>query len=152
MAKRGVIRAPLVVSVAAVLVSAARYLAVSDLAAIQNGWLEPRMAAQALTWRRDVDHPETPPVCTVRSHVSIPMRERLPLDAISALFHADLVLTAYIDPGEFRSRVIGGGLELAVAPSGEERNKDVDDVEHWGYQTGRQHDDPRERFAGMSGC
>ena len=64
------------------------------------------------------------------------MRERLPLDAISALFHADLVLTAYIDPGEFRSRVIGGGLELAVAPSGEERNKDVDDVEHWGYQTG----------------
>ena len=126
----------LVVSVAAVLVSAARYLAVSDLAAIQNGWLEPRMAAQALTWRRDVDHPETPPVCTVRSHVSIPMRERLPLDAISALFHADLVLTAYIDPGEFRSRVIGGGLELAVAPSREERNKDVDDVEHWGYQTG----------------
>ena len=64
------------------------------------------------------------------------MRERLPLDAISALFHADLVLTAYIDPGEVRSRVIGGGLELAVAPSGEERNKDVDDVEHWGYQTG----------------
>lgn len=126
----------LVVSAAAVLVSAARYLAVSDLAAIRNGWLEPRMAAQALTWRRDGDHPETPPVCTVRSHVSIPMRERLPLDAISALFHADLVLTAYIDPGEFRSRVIGGGLELAVAPSGEERKKDVDDVEQWGYRTG----------------
>ena len=48
----------LVVSVAAVLVSAARYLAVSDLQPFKMVGLSLAWR-QALTWRRDVDHPET---------------------------------------------------------------------------------------------
>lgn len=129
----------LVVLSAAVLVAAARYLSTADLLAIRDGWLAPRMEAQALTWRRaDGEHPGAPVVCTVRNHVSIPVRERLPLDAVSAIFHADLVLAAYVDPAEFRARVMSGGLELAVAPSPKdgETQAGADAVQQWSYLTG----------------
>ena len=79
----------LAISAAATLVAAARYLAPADLAAIRNGWLAPRLRAQALVWRSG--DAAGAPVCTVREHARVPSGERLPLDTISALFHADLV-------------------------------------------------------------
>jgi hypothetical protein len=100
----------LVISAAATLIAAARYLAPADLAAIRDGWLEPRLKAQALVWRPDGD--AGAPVCTVRSHARIPHDERLPLDTVSALFHAELVLTARVDPAAFMARVMRGETDL----------------------------------------
>ena len=89
----------LVVLAAAVIISAVPYLTISDLIGIRDGWLLPRLQAQALTWLRHGDG--QPPVCSVRSHVCIPIGERLPMNAVVALFHADMVLTAYVDPMDF---------------------------------------------------
>ena len=140
------------VSAAAVLVAAAPYLKHADLTSLRDGWLAPRLTAQALTWRHTIHvrgemHRQhevggTPPVCTVRSHVSIPVGERLHIDAAAALFHADLVLTAYVDPGAFKARVMNGGIELgltttgkSVSPGGENGEKSDSDAggERWGY-------------------
>lgn len=100
----------LAISAAATLVAAARYLAPADLAAIRNGWLAPRLRAQALVWRSG--DAAGAPVCTVREHARVPSGERLPLDTISALFHADLVLTARVDPEAFKARVTCGETDL----------------------------------------
>jgi hypothetical protein len=100
----------LAISAAATLVAAARYLAPADLAAIRNGWLAPRLRAQALVWRSG--DAAGAPVCTVREHTRVPSGERLPLDTISALFHADLVLTARVDPEAFKARVTRGETDL----------------------------------------
>ena len=62
----------LVVLAAAVIISAVSYLRISDLIGIRDGWLLPRLQAQALTWLRHGDG--HPPVCSVRSHVCIPIR------------------------------------------------------------------------------
>ena len=98
----------LAISAAATLVAAARYLAPADLAAIRNGWLAPRLRAQALVWRSG---DAAGRVCTVREHARVPSGERLPLDTISALFHADLVLTARVAPRRSR-RVTCGETDL----------------------------------------
>ena len=137
----------LVVLAAAVIISAVPYLTISDLIGIRDGWLLPRLQAQALTWLRHGDG--QPPVCSVRSHVCIPIGERLPMNAVVALFHADMVLTAYVDPMDFRSRTIQGGIELGVSyPPVEkshihgapERNPAqtliADSSEKWGYLVG----------------
>jgi hypothetical protein len=100
----------LAISAAATLVAAARYLAPGDLAAIRDGWLAPRLRAQALVWRSGED--AGAPVCTVREHARVPSGERLPLDTVSALFHADLVLTARVDPEVFKARVTRGQTDL----------------------------------------
>ena len=100
----------LAISAAATLVAAARYLAPADLEAIRNGWLAPRLRAQALVWRSG--DAAGAPVCTVREHARVPSGERLPLDTISALFHADLVLTARVDPEAFKARVTCGETDL----------------------------------------
>ena len=100
----------LAISAAATLVAAARYLAPADLAAIRNGWLAPRLRAQALVWRSG--DAAGAPVCTVREHARVPSGERLPLDTISALFHADLVLTARVDPEASKARVTCGETDL----------------------------------------
>ena len=42
----------------------------------------------------------------------MPSGERLPLDTVSALFHADLVLTARVDPEAFKARVTRGQTDL----------------------------------------
>ena len=34
------------------------------------------------------------------------------MNAVVALFHADMVLTAYVDPMDFRARTIQGGIEF----------------------------------------
>jgi hypothetical protein len=100
----------LAISAAATLVAAARYLAPADLAASRDGWLAPRLRAQALVWRSGED--AGAPVCTVREHARVPSGERLPLDTVSALFHADLVLTARVDPKAFKARVTRGQTDL----------------------------------------
>ena len=100
----------LAISAAATLVAAARYLAPADLAAIRDGWLAPRLQAQALVWRSGEDAGS--PVCTVREHARLPSGERLPLDTVSALFHADLVLTARVNPEAFKARVMRGETDL----------------------------------------
>ena len=100
----------LAISAAATLVATARYLAPADLAAIRDGWLAPRLKAQALVWRSSED--AGAPVCSVREHMCLPSGERLPLDAISALFHADLMLTARVDPEAFKARVTRGKTDL----------------------------------------
>ena len=77
------------------LVAAARYLAPADLAADSQRLARARLRAQALVWRSG--DAAGAPVCTVREHARVLSGERLPLDTISALFHADLVLTARVD-------------------------------------------------------
>lgn len=138
----------LVVLAAAVIISAVSYLRISDLIGIRDGWLLPRLQAQALTWLRHGDG--HPPVCSVRSHVCIPIRERLPMNAVVALFHADMVLTAYVDPMDFRARTIQGGIELGVssppvednhareAPEANPQEKTLiaDSSERWGFLIG----------------
>jgi hypothetical protein len=135
----------LIIPAAAVVIAALPYLERDDIAAMRDGWLTPRLSAQALTWRDGTTASGFPPVCTVRSHMSIPIEERLPVDAIAALFHADLVLAAYVNPMEFRTRVVNGGLELGVASLGRKVNANEKAQagvaasctnEKWGYLMG----------------
>ena len=112
----------LLISAAATLVAAARYLAPADLAAIRDGWLAPRLRSQALVWRSDGD--TDAPVCTVQSHARVPCNQRLPLDAVSALFYAELVLTARVDPATFKARVTRGVTDLK-----DRRNSDAADID-----------------------
>lgn len=121
-AKRNAVTHGLLISAAATLVAAARYLTPADLAAIRDGWLAPRLRVQALVWRSDGD--AGVPVCTVQSHVRVPSNERLPLDAVSALFHAELVLTARVDLATFKARVTRGETDLK-----DRRTSDTTDIE-----------------------
>lgn len=138
----------LLVSSAAVVMAAAPYLSAVDLAAVRDRWLAPRLSAQSLTWRHNIqqvnDSRKTTPVCTVRKHVSIPVSERLHVDAAAALFHADLVLTAHVDPDEFKARIMDGGIELGLTPHQNIRKIDTSSGscmktpapeanERWGY-------------------
>ena len=92
--------------------------------------------AQALTWRRaDGEHPGAPVVCTVRNHVSIPVRENS-LRAVSAIFHADLVLAAYVDPAEFRARDERWLSSRWHHLQDGETQAGADAVQQWSYLTG----------------
>ena len=123
----------LCVSAAAVVVAAAPHLLPIDCADVRDKWLSIRLATQGLTWSHagvDAAHGcgvydtrWSPPMCTVRSYLSIPLGERLPVDSVAALLHADLVLMAYVDLAEFRARVLYGGIELGLTSLGKHTNQ-----------------------------
>ena len=133
---------------AAVITSAVPYLTISDLiVSVMDGCFRAYRRKPLLGSAMEMDNLRFAP-----SGVMFVYRlaRELPMNAVVALFHADMVLTAYVDPMDFRSRTIQGGIELGVSyvspvekshiHGAPERNPAqtliADSSEKWGYLLG----------------